>query len=191
MAVKVTDNVFKIGRFSNSYLLLDEEPVLIDTSSKEDREILRRDVDGIVGCENVKFVLLTHLHYDHVSNLDLFSGAKVCLSSKEKEDLLRDPGLFFLERVSDKVVEMLRSAEILKKSFSGLDVIEVPGHTRGSVAFVDSKRGLLFSGDTLFYQGVGRSDFENSSLDKIWDSVSKLRGLVLEKGLKVCPGHDY
>lgn len=191
MAEKIANGVFKIGRFSNSYLLLNEEPILIDTSSLEDRKIVIKDVDEIIGLKNVEHVLFTHLHYDHVSNLDLFSGAKVYVSSKEKEDFLRDPGLFFLERVSDKVVEILRSAETLRESLFGLDLVEVPGHTMGSVAFVDSKRRLLFSGDTLFHEGVGRSDFENSSAHKLEDSISKLKGLILEKGLKVCPGHDY
>ena len=67
-------------------------------------------------------------------------------------------------------------------------VMETPGHTPGSVCFYAEKEGILFSGDTLFFDGVGRTDLPGGSDKKLRESISKKIG-ALPPETRVFPGH--
>ena len=67
-------------------------------------------------------------------------------------------------------------------------VIATPGHTPGGVCFYFEEDNILFSGDTLFYETYGRTDFENGSAGDMQRSVQKL--LLLPEETKVYPGHN-
>ena len=108
-----------------------------------------------VDVKDVDVVLITHHHWDHDGNLDLFSDARI----------------FDFENIGEF-------------SLSGFEVFKVPGHTKDSLAFLYS--GVLFSGDTLFFNGVGRVDFEESVPEKMEESLELLRGLDYDV---LCPGH--
>jgi len=80
----------------------------------------------------------------------------------------------------------------LPNEIVGLKIVRVPGHTRGSVAFLDEKRKLLFSGDTLFTNDIiGRTDLPNSIPEKMDESVAKLVKMIEDDKLLLCPGHGY
>jgi hydroxyacylglutathione hydrolase len=191
MIEKITDDVFKIKGDSNVYVILNPEPFLIDASNRDDSNYIRDEIIKIVPIESIKKVILTHLHYDHVGNIDLFKNAKVYVSKEDLDDLFKNPDLFFLSNISGTVLDILRNAKVLPEEINGLDVVKVPGHTKGCVAFFDKRRKILFSGDTLFENGIGRCDFLNSVPNEMKNSVEKLKKLVLENNLKLCSGHDY
>jgi hydroxyacylglutathione hydrolase len=67
-------------------------------------------------------------------------------------------------------------------------VLETPGHTPGSVCFYSEKEGILFSGDTLFFDGVGRTDLPGGSEKKLRESIQKKLG-ILPPETRVFPGH--
>jgi glyoxylase-like metal-dependent hydrolase (beta-lactamase superfamily II) len=67
-------------------------------------------------------------------------------------------------------------------------VLETPGHTPGSVCFYAEKEGILFSGDTLFFDGVGRTDLPGGSEKKLRESIQKKIG-ILPAETRVFPGH--
>ncbi|MGO9309458.1 MAG: MBL fold metallo-hydrolase [Spirochaetia bacterium] len=69
-----------------------------------------------------------------------------------------------------------------------LVVLETPGHTPGSVCFYAEKEGILFSGDTLFFDGVGRTDLPGGSEKKLRESIQK-KIAVLAPETRVFPGH--
>jgi len=69
-----------------------------------------------------------------------------------------------------------------------LVVLETPGHTPGSVCLYAEKEGILFSGDTLFFDGVGRSDLPGGSEKKLRESIQK-KIAVLPPETRVFPGH--
>jgi glyoxylase-like metal-dependent hydrolase (beta-lactamase superfamily II) len=71
---------------------------------------------------------------------------------------------------------------------TGLIVLETPGHTKGSVCLYSEKDALLFSGDTLFFMGVGRTDLPGSSEKSLLDSI-RAKLLVLPPETRVFPGH--
>ena len=84
----------------------------------------------------------------------------------------------------------LNYGEEVFKALSLWKVIWTPGHTEGSCCLYNEKDGLLISGDTLFYHGVGRTDFPGGSERKLLRSLSRLRKTISPDAL-VFPGHDY
>ena len=142
MVEKINEDVYKISCEGNVYLYLKPEVFLIDCSDNQFSDYIKSEIEKIIKLDEVKKVLLTHLHYDHCGNLDLFCNAEVYASKFDLIDFNKDPNLFFLENVSKKTLEMLKSAKELPKEINGLKVIDLLGHTRGSVGFIDEKRKL-------------------------------------------------
>jgi glyoxylase-like metal-dependent hydrolase (beta-lactamase superfamily II) len=66
-------------------------------------------------------------------------------------------------------------------------VIHTPGHTKGSVSYYDKGAGILFSGDTLFYGGIGRTDLAGGNMGQMTESLKKL--FALDGETRVFPGH--
>lgn len=191
MPEKITKDVYKIPGNSNVYIILKPEVFIIDASDRVDSEYIKTEIEKVIPLEEVKKVLLTHLHYDHCGNTDLFPNAQVYASKIELENFKQSPDDFFVHDISEKTREMILNAKELPNEILGLKVINVPGHTRGSVAFLDEKRKILFSGDTLFHNGVGRTDFKNSVPEEMKESVDKLIKLVRNDGYMLCSGHNY
>ena len=180
---KIVEGIFKIKADSNLYFLDLKEKMVIDTGSDANKDIVKRELLGkLVELNDVKKVVFTHLHYDHIGNYKLFPNAQFFASSSEIEDFKKDP---VGATVSEEKVEI--DLKPLGK-MSGFEVIETPGHTRGSICLFFLKEKVLFSGDTLFYKGYGRIDLPTSVPEEMERSLEKLKKL----GYKVlCPGHEY
>ena len=191
MPEQITKDVYKIHGEGNVYVMLNPEPFLIDASDNSDSKHILEEIKKVIDPEKIKTVLLTHLHYDHCGNIDLFPNAQVYVPEVELENFKQTPDDFFIQGISQESRKMLENAKILPSEINGLEVVKVPGHTRGSVTFLDKKRKLIFSGDTLFDNGIGRTDFANSLPGVMDDSVQKIQNLIEELGLTLCPGHDY
>ncbi|MCB1288679.1 MBL fold metallo-hydrolase [Mycolicibacterium sp.] len=152
-------------------------------------------------------VLLTHGHVDHIWSAQKVADAYGCPAFIHPADrsMLTDPIRGFGPRIGQvlfgslfreprQVVGLERDGEVLEFGGIGVTVDHTPGHTRGSVAFrvsdVDSGSGagLVFTGDTLFKQSVGRTDLPGGSgRDLLGSIVTKL--LVLDDHTRVLPGH--
>jgi len=174
MLKQISDKIwgFYFRKFgSNCYLIFYDKKVLVDTSSFENREELLKDLKTLnIEPEDVDIVLLTHSHYDHIENIDLFKNAEIYISKKEK----------LKANIKNKIADVSR----LKLDF--IEVISTPGHTSGSISFFMPKEKILFSGDTLFDFGIGRTDFPESLPEKMSNSLKKLYNL---KYKILCAGH--
>jgi hydroxyacylglutathione hydrolase len=190
--MEIAKGVYKISRISNVYIILGDVPTVVDCGDFNDREFVKREIEKIIPLDDVKRVLLTHLHYDHCGAVSLFKKAKIYASAEEVDDFKKDPRVFLPDYFGPGDIEFLQATlEAFPKTLGDLEVIKVPGHTRGSVALLDKKRKLLFSGDTLFDNGIGRTDLPNSVPQKMEESLRKLHDLIKTKNLELCPGHDY
>jgi len=190
--MKIATDVYKISGDGNVYVLVTPEPTVIDTGCPAEREKIRTGVEKILPLEKIRNVILTHLHYDHCGNVNLFPNATFYSSKEEIQDMKKRPEVFFFGTVPSELKKILYTQlKETPRNINGLKKIFVPGHTRGSLAFLDEKRKLLFSGDTLFHNAIGRYDFPNSIPKQIPKSVTKLLRLIKEKELTLCPGHDY
>jgi hydroxyacylglutathione hydrolase len=189
MLSEVSKDVFKVSGVSNIYFLK-KYSLLIDTGSQEDKELLKKHLGSVVNLDSIKTVVFTHLHYDHSSNTDLFKNAKFYASKKEIDNFNKDALGTVLNSATVKNLKDIKLLEVTKEIIpEHIQIINVPGHTSGSIALYDFKNKILFSGDTLFYNLViGRYDLPTSSPKDMNKSLEVLTTLNVDV---LCPGHDY
>lgn len=174
----------------NTYFLVNEqtrEAVVIDGG--ENYKLIKRTEE-----ENrfkIKHLLLTHAHFDHAGNAALLQadGAKVYISALDAEKLIGGGTLaenFGRQFQPLKADVLLFGGEKLSLSGIEIEVIATAGHTDGSLTF---KTGdMLFTGDTLFLESVGRTDFPTGDRAALIKSVKKL--FALDGDYRVFPGHE-
>lgn len=142
----------------------------------------------------LKYILVTHPHHDHigaVKELQERCGAKVAISRIDNK-IIEDPTPLYGKKYMWKVEGKLFKADILLEDGDEITMDELtfkalvtPGHTAGGVCYLCG--GVIFSGDTLFYEEVGRCDLYSGSLPAMLDSVDRLAALPGD--YKVYPGH--
>ena len=140
-------------------------------------------------------ILLTHGHYDHilaVNGLKQTLGVPVYASASEVE-LLQDPDYnmssHFHVGTSVEPDVLITGGDVLDIAGFSIRCISTPGHTKGSCCFYVEREGVLFSGDTLFKESVGRTDFHGGSTEEILRSVHMLVEMLPED-TRVYPGHE-
>ena len=138
-------------------------------------------------------VINTHGHYDHIGSNDEF-GVLVYVHKKDLPMLL-DAGKnlsanFSLSYKVNSEIKTLEDKEIIKLDCLELEVIHLPGHTPGGIGLLMKKpqTDIIFTGDTLFYQGVGRWDLPGGSQQQLEKAIRE-RLFVLPANTKVYPGH--
>ena len=158
-----------------SYLIIDEKKntaCVIDPSESE--PIIRYLENNKI---DLKFILNTHHHYDHVGGNQKLKekyNAKIIGFQEDKD---RIPGIDIL--VDDQ--EIWENENFVAK------IIHIPGHTLGHICFYFFNNKLVFTGDTLFSLGCGRI-FEGTNL-QMYESLKKIK--ELPKDTKVFCGHEY
>lgn len=191
--------MIKIGRIvmgvcqTNCYFLYEEGKNQVIFVDPADRGDVLYDKLTNAGFE-VAGILLTHAHFDHIwgaQKLRELTGAKIYAYEKESE-LCQDA----VKNISDQCGRpcTIRPNNYLKDgeevTIAGMTakVIATPGHTVGSCCYYFEQDHILVSGDTLFLESVGRTDFATGSYSEIVRSVrDKL--FLLPDDVKVYPGH--
>ena len=177
---------------ANTYVLYDESECVIVDSGKNNDDVVNFIKENHL---QVKGILLTHGHFDHIQGLPALLKAfnAPLYIHEEDECMLRDPHLNGSDRFSrsdiafDYKVITFTDGEELKLLKSQIKVIHTPFHTKGSSCFYLKDNKMLFTGDTLFEQGIGRTDFIHSIPELTHSSLSKLN--KLEKDITIYPGH--
>lgn len=170
MIQKIKNNIqaFHFEEFGSIvYLIkLNEKNILIDTSSSANKDELIENLEELnLSPSEINIIILTHNHWDHTENSNLFPNAKIYASKKE-----------FTEK------EILDINELKIPEFK---IIETPGHTKGSFCIL--YEDVLFSGDTIFHNGgIGRMDLEGGSETDMKKSLEKLKKINFKL---LCPGH--
>ena len=180
---------------ANCYLVTDEETgesLLIDPGSYGERQ---KDFIKAQGVEKLKYILLTHGHFDHMIGVERFRNAfsgEVVVHENDSDKLSSAVGSLY-SRFEREIPFASATADIKVKDGDSLpfgkyeiEVIHTPGHTKGCVCY---KIGdCLFTGDTLFRGSIGRVDFPDSDEGEMLSSLKKLN--AIEGDYKVYPGHE-
>ena len=185
---------------TNCYLLDDgQQALIIDPADDGDflnEELSRRNL-------TLKTVILTHGHFDHCLGLLSLatSWPKLAIMLHSADDFLlakaEASALHWLGRTIDpvpKANQALSDGQMIKLGKESLKVIHTPGHTPGCIALLSEKQKndetYLFTGDTLFADGVGRTDFAYSNHQDLLKSLAKLKKLKTEGAYSLAlPGH--
>jgi glyoxylase-like metal-dependent hydrolase (beta-lactamase superfamily II) len=143
--------------------------------------------------KTINQVINTHGHFDHVGGNGYFINAKVSIHEKdadiiEKGDNEMSYADFFDGKLNPKRVDRrLKEGDKIEAGELELEVIHTPGHTPGSICLFDRKTGILFTGDTVFSDGVGRIDMPGGNeqdMEASLDRITKIEGIQ-----KLLPGH--
>lgn len=186
-------SIFHNETNENTYLVYDEETkngIIIDPGCKiENIEQLILE-NGL----NLKYILLTHCHYDHIESLIPLkekTGAKIVTGDKGNKnigDTKKNLSLYGLGYPISEIEAdiILNDGEILTLDSLDMKCIYTPGHTECSVCYLCSNE--LFSGDTIFLRSVGRWDLPTGDFKTIESSIKK-KLYTLPDETAVHPGH--
>ena len=174
----------------NSYFIVNEKTnlaILID-GGENYKTIKKVEKDYNF---KITALLLTHAHFDHAGNAKNFQedGVKIYISKIDAPKLLNEDNLSsdFGRKFNYCTADYLVSdGEELKINDINIKAILTPGHTDGSMTFLIDD--MLFTGDTLFAQSIGRTDFKTGSHSQIIQSINKLFNLPGD--YNVYPGHE-
>ncbi len=175
------------------YSPVSKEGVIIDPGDKDFRILSKvRELDL-----KIVAILATHAHADHVAGVDfLREELRVpYFVHKLDEEFFKDPQNFSMFKSwgfseNPKADKVFEEDEIIKFGEEYLKVIHTPGHSPGSSCFYNEEHKILFTGDTLFVEAVGRADITGGNYFQMMESIQK-KLLVLPDETKIYPGHDY
>lgn len=178
---------------TNTYYVYDDETkrgLIVDPADSPDTIIAKADSLPMIP----EAILITHGHFDHVLAMNKVRehyGIKVYAGLTEKQ-VLHDMAMnltssFGMGQVFDADI-YLKDGEEFETAGYHIKAIEVPGHTIGGMCYYFDKQGVLFSGDTLFCESVGRSDFPGGSASALCRGI-KDKLFILPEHTKVYPGH--
>ena len=170
-----------VGHMQNfSYLIGDEaakEAAIVDPGWDIDKLLSAAKKHDL----KVKFILVTHSHYDHIQQVkDLFDATDATVYVHEEDS----------EEIKNKGIEKIKTVgegDTINIGKIKIKVLHTPGHTPGSVCYLIDNR--LITGDTLFVGNIGRTDLPRGNPGIMSSTLKRLK--KLDDSIEVYPGHDY
>ena len=143
----------------------------------------------------ISWIIITHSHFDHVGALNPVkeaTGALIAIHESEGDSKLQAAAQVFGGIMAGsihkptKADRLLKDGDYVEIDDLNFEVLYTPGHSPGGICLLTN--GILFSGDTLFNMGIGRTDFPGSSHNKLMESIRN-RLMTLPDQTVVYPGH--
>lgn len=191
-------SIGSLGASSVTLVENDDLKILIDTSHYGRRKLLLQEMEANhIAPSSIDYVILTHLHWDHVLNYDLFQNSEFLISSAELEYNLEvsedDPYSFRnFRKISDKlqIIEVPNKDYVFKR---GISIYSTPGHTKGHMVVLseDKDHSILNTGDAIPNLRAwfrGKPDIITGHPDDASRSAELIKNLGQHS--VIIPGHD-
>ncbi len=170
-----------VGQMQNfSYLIGDKaakEAAIVDPGWDIDKLLSAAKKHDL----NVKYILITHSHYDHIQQVkELFDATNAAVYVHREDS----------EEIKNKGIEKIKTVgegDIINIGKIKIKVLHTPGHTPGSVCYLFDNK--LITGDTLFVGNIGRTDLPGGNPRIMSETLRRLK--KLDENIEVYPGHDY
>ena len=179
---------------SNIYLVIGSRTALIDAGTgRESRRNIAKIKELLKG-RDLDMIVLTHFHFDHIGGLrDLLDefGSEAFAGAGDAPYVMSGDPSYTLSDIFDgelgpaEVTELMEG-DTIDLGEHRLRVVNTPGHTSGGICLYDELTHSLFSGDTVFSRGVGRTDFPSGSTRELAMSLKKLSRMDIKT---LYPGH--
>jgi len=141
-----------------------------------------------------KIIILTHAHGDHigaVKELVEKYGTKVYIHEEDAQALINSKTNFskvlFGKDISVKPDVLLKDGDEIQLGDLKFEIIHTPGHTRGGICI--KVGNIMMTGDTLFNNSIGRTDFPGGSFEEIIDSIQE-KIFKYDEDIIIYPGHN-
>lgn len=192
--------IFQFSLFGiNTYLIFDpdtKECAIVDPGMSSPEE--EKAIENFIADKGLKLtqIINTHLHIDHVAGIPYLRekyGAPILAHEGDKflgQGLNQQARMFGLNLPlgNIEISEYIKDGDKIKIGNGTLEVISVPGHSKGSIALYDREGGYLISGDALFKGSIGRTDLPGGNYRELIDSIES-QLLSLPDETVVFPGH--
>ena len=179
------------GVDSNIYVI--DKKVLIDTTSGLHTKTIEYALKNAgIQKDEIKSIILTHEHFDHIGGINLFPVAKVLAANTtaqvlDTQNSKLSYSMFFGGQTPKRKTDViLNDKDIIRLGNLKLEVLKTPGHSDGSICLYDSENKILFSGDTVFENTMGRMDLLGGSEKDMEDSLKHLTSIDVDI---ILPGH--
>lgn len=170
----------------NTYFVIEEETkdtILIDPGAEAEKLISIIEKEQL----NLKYIVLTHAHFDHIGACsEIKQKFNVPIVLGEGEEILLENSNNNLSAIYGEPIQLkgdiyLKDGEIFKfGNQTEFKTIQTTGHTPGGICLYFEKENTLFTGDTLFYGSIGRTDFPYGNSEALIKSLEKLKKLPNE-----------
>ncbi len=186
---------FVVGMLeSNSYIIYDEDTrdALIIDPGDEAQTLLKYVQKNSL---KVQGIVLTHYHYDHIGAVEEIKRKCSCLVYIHKKDAqgLKTPEINhsaggYRRPVAITADKLVSDGDQIQAGDVVLEVIHTPGHTHGSICLRVKNESIIFTGDTIFDDDLGRTDLEDGSEDEMKRSISN-KVAKWSDDMVIYPGH--
>ncbi|MBW2673737.1 MAG: MBL fold metallo-hydrolase [Deltaproteobacteria bacterium] len=176
-----------------AYIVGDKESgegLVIDPAADTERILSEATTAGIT----IRYIINTHGHVDHTSGNAAMkdrTGAEIIIHRDDADMLVSTPSAvlrMFGAKLSPPADRTVQDGEDITIGKVVLQTIHTPGHSPGGMSLYTP--GYVFTGDTLFVEGLGRTDLPGGSWNTMHESITK-RLLTLPDETVVLPGHNY
>lgn len=173
---------------TNCYIVMDEssmEAFILDPGGNEEK--IAKEVELLEA--DVKFILLTHGHFDHTGaaiNLSNKYGVPIYLNLRDIPYMEAKEPIFNMDNYDRRKISPVDENTKLNIGNEEVKCIETPGHSQGGVCYLINN--ILLSGDTIFAGSIGRTDFMGGNFSALIENV-KSKLFILNDDTTVMPGH--
>lgn len=181
---------------TNTYIIYDAEGNAIVIDPATTAQALKETIAN--NHLQVSHILLTHAHFDHIGGIDMISElcpkARLMLHEKEcaalRNNTLNRSAFFGRVPVwvKTQVFATLEHGDIVHTPLGDFKTLYTGGHAPGGISFYYEDRHCVFTGDALFFGGIGRTDFENSDFDLLFTCIQNNLYTLPDETI-VYPGH--